>query len=185
MSRQFWSETLAWATSDGTAIANSTTETIIFPNITIPGNFLQDGRSLRLLLFGKHSTTGTPTLTFRLRWGGVSGTVIVASGAITCGSAVTNAPFELNLILTTRSNGSTGTVMCNGTAVVWGDAAPTVGSATNAPGVSPMTAGGASAPAAVTLDLTADTALSVTAQWSAASASNTLTGVNYILEALN
>ena len=185
MSRQYWSETLAWATADGTAVANSTTETIAFPNVTIPGNFLQDGRSLRVRVFGKHSTTATPTLTFRLRWGGVTGTVVVASGAITCGSAVTNAPWEIDLILTTRSNGSTGTVMGNGSVSVWDDAAPTVGSTTNVPGVSALCAGGGVAPAAVTLDLTVDTALSITAQWGTASASNTLTGHNYIIEALN
>lgn len=88
MSRQFWSETLAWATSSGTAIATSTTETVLFPNITLPANFLQDGRLVRLRLFGSYGTTGTPTLQFRLRWGGVSGTVIAASGAITTGSGV-------------------------------------------------------------------------------------------------
>ena len=185
MSRQFWGETLAWATSDGTAIANSTTETIIYPNITIPANYLQDGRSLRLTLFGKHSTTGTPTLTFRVRWGGVAGTVLAASGAITCGSTVTNAGFKIDVIMTARSNGSSGTVMCNGEAVVYGATAPTAGSATGAPGIGPMTNGGQTVPAVATVDLTADTALSVTATWSAASASNTLTGLNYLLESLN
>lgn len=185
MSRQFWGETLAWATADGTAVANSTTETIIFPNVTIPANYLQDGRSLRLTVFGKHSTTATPTLTFRLRWGGVSGTVLAASGAVTCGSGVTNAAFKIDLILTTRSNGSSGTIMCNGEVAVHGGTAPTVGSATGAPGIGPMTAGGQTAPAVATVDLTADTALSITAQWSAASASNTLTGVNYLIESLN
>lgn len=184
MSRQFWGETLAWATADGTAVANSTTETIIFPNITIPANYLQDGRSLRLTLFGKHSTTATPTLTFRVRWGGVAGTVLAASGAVTC-ATVTNAGFKMDVILTTRSNGSSGTVMANGEVVVYGSTAPTVGSATGAPAVAPMTAGGQTAPAVATVDLTADTALSVTATWSAASASNTLTGVNYLLESLN
>jgi hypothetical protein len=44
---------------------------------------------------------------------------------------------------------------------------------------------GFDAPAAVTCNLTADTALSVTADWSANSASNTLTGMIYTLEALN
>ena len=185
MSRQFWNETLAWATADGTAIANTVTETIIFPNVTIPGNYLQDGRTVRLYVFGKYSTTGTPTVTFRLRWGGVAGTVIVASGAITGGSTVTNAAFENLILLTTRSNGSSGTVMANGHAILYGATAPTVGSATGAPGIGPMTAGGQTAPAAVTLDLTADTALSITATWSAASASNTLTGHNYIIEAVN
>lgn len=178
MSRQFWSETLAWATADGTAVANSTTETVIFPNITIPGNFLQDGRTIRVTIYGKFSTTGTPTLTFKARWGGVTGTVMATTSAMTAPSSVTNAVFEVELLVTTRSNGSTGTVMANGEAVLF---AGTSGSEVTGA----MTAGGQTAPAAVTLDLTADTAFSITVTWGTASASNTLTGLNYVLEALN
>lgn len=187
MSRQFWSETLAWATADGTAVANTTTETILFPNVTIPGNYLQDGRALRLRAVGKHSTlgSGTVTLTFRVRWNGVSGTVICASGAITQVISLTNALWDLDVVLQTRSNGSSGTVMGNGIARVFGATAPTVGSATGAPAIAPMTAGGQTAPAVATIDLTADTPLALTVQHGAASASNTVTGLEYILEALN
>jgi len=185
MSRQFWAETLTWSTADGTAVANSTTETGIWPNVTIPANYLQDGRTLRIRFFGKHSTTGTPTLTFRVRLGGVAGTLIVASGAITCGSAVTNALFDGEALMTVRSNGSSGTIMGNGVARVHSATAPTVGSATGAPGIGPMTAGGQTAPATATVDLTADQSLTISAQWSAASASNTLTGLNLIIESLN
>lgn len=185
MSRQYWSETLAWATADGTAIANTTTETIIFPNITIPANYLQDGRLLRLIAYGRHGTTGTPTLTFRTRWGGVAGTQIAASGAITCGSTVTNAMWRVEIMIQVRSNGATGTVFAVGEAEIGEDAANTVGSATNATAVGLMGSAGVATPAAVTIDMSADTALSLTAQWSAASASNTLTGHVYVLEALN
>ena len=72
MSRQHWSESIFWATADGTAVANTTTETIVFPNTTIPANYMQDGRVLRLRAFGKLSTTGTPTITFAIRWGVVA-----------------------------------------------------------------------------------------------------------------
>lgn len=185
MSRQFWEETLAWATADGTAVANTTTETVIFPNITIPANFLQDGRVIKLTAFGRVSTTGTPTLTFKLRWGGVSGTVIVQSGALTQGSTITNAPWMLEAFIQTRTNGSSGSVFVMGSAMCWDDAVGSTGSATNAPGIAALTSAGASVPAAVTVDLTADTALSLSATWSAASSSNTLTGHIYILEALN
>ncbi len=185
MSRQFWSEALAWATADGTAIANSTTETIVFPNVTIPANYMQDGRILRCRAFGRHSTTGTPTLTFRLRWGGVSGTVLAASGALTTGSAVTAGMWGLEAVIQTRSNGATGTVFTIGMVEVGDDAASTVGSATNQHGADFLGSAGVATPAAVTVDLTADTALSITAQWSAASASNTLTGHVYLIEGLN
>ncbi len=177
MSRQFWSEALAWSTADGTAVANTTTETIIFPNITIPANYMQDGRVLRLKAYGKLSTTGTPTMTFAIRWGGVSGTILANTEAITMGSGVTNVNWELNALIQTRSNGATGSLLVMGSTDIH-TASTTV--ATNVFGVS-----GYDAPAAVTVDLTADTALSLTADWSAASASNTLTGHVYVVEGLN
>lgn len=185
MSRQYWQESLSWATSDGTAIANTTTETIIFPNVTIPANYLQDGRVLRVVAYGRHSTTGTPTLTFRLRYGGVAGTVLAASGAITTGSAVTAAMWRLEAIIQTRSNGSSGTLFTTGVVRVGEDASSTVGSATNAGAVDLMGSAGVATPSTASVDLTADTALSITATWSAASASNTLTGHVYIIESLN
>lgn len=185
MPRQSWEEALAWATGDGTAVANTTTEAIIFPDITVPANFLADGRILRLTVYGRHSTTGTPTLTFALRYGGVGGTVLAQSGALTCGSGVTAAPFKIALLIQTRTNGSSGTLFVEGEAMCWDDAVGSTGSATNAPGIAAMCSAGAATPAAVTINGTADTALSITADWSAASASNTLTGHIYVLEALN
>ena len=175
MSRQFWVEALAWATADGVAVANTTTETIIMPDVSIPANYMQDGRNLRLKVQGKHSTTGTPTLTFRLRWGGVSGTVIALSPAFTTGTGVTNNLFEIELNIQTRANGSSGTLLVVGSATVNGATVP----------VQAMCVGGASAPASTTVDLTTATNLSITAQWGTQSPSNTLTGVTYLLESLN
>lgn len=188
MSRQFWSETLAWATADGVAVANSVTEAIVFPNVTVPANYLQDGRVLRIKASGRWSNvvTAVPTLTFRLRWGGVAGTVLAASGAvITPATATTNAIWSVDLIIQTRLNGATGTVFTMGDLSMYEDAAPTFGTVTNYGVVSPMGSAGVATPAAVTVDLTADTALSLTATWSAANAANTLTGHIYVVEALN
>ena len=85
MSRQFWKEMLAWATASGTSINTSVAETIIFPNVTIPANYLADGRTIRLKVYGSHSTLGSGTVTciFEVRWGGVTGTLICKSGTIT------------------------------------------------------------------------------------------------------
>lgn len=186
MSRQFWQETLAWATADGATIANSNTETIIFPNVTIPGNYMSDGRGLELIAQGKFSTTtGPPTLRFRLRWGGVGGTVLADSGTITTIASVTNAIWEIRLMIETRANGSSGSLSAMGWVELFGAVAPTVGSATGASARAAMGSAGITAPASVTGDLTADTALALTALWSAASASNTLTGINYFLGAMN
>ena len=184
MSRQFWTETITWATASGAAVANTTSETILFPNITIPGNFLQDGRSLRLVAFGQYSTTATPTLIFTLRWGGVAGTVICKTAAVTL-PTVTAAGWMHQIYITTRSNGSVGTIMGNGIAHVFAGVAATVAASTGAAADTPFMNGGVLTPAVATIDLTADTALSLTATWSAASASNTTTGLNYTIEALN
>src|SRR3990172_3724943 len=115
MSRQFWGETLFWTTGSGTAVANTTTETILFPNQTVPGNYMQDGRILRLIAFGGYGTTATPTLVFTLRWGGVAGTVLalqaanVTTSAVGGGASMT-ALWMLEIIMQTRSNGSAGTL---------------------------------------------------------------------------
>lgn len=188
MSRQMWSEGIAWATADGTAVANSTTEAILFPNITIPGNYLADGRVLRVKAFGRYGNvvTAVPTITFRLRWGGVAGTVLAASAAIvTSATAMTAALWNVELLLQVRTNGATGTVFAMGDLTLTTNTAPTFGTVTNYGVASMMASAGLATPAAVTVDLTADTALSLTAQWSAANASNTITGHIYTVEALN
>jgi hypothetical protein len=175
VSRQTWEETLTAAVADGTAIASTASETLIFPTITIPANYLADGRRLRIVASGKHSTTATPTLIFRLRLGAsLTGTLVALSPTFTCGTVTTNM-WYLEIYLQVRSNGSSGTVEAVGMAVVNGATVP----------VQALCVGGASAPAATTIDLTVDNAVSLTAQWSASSASNTLTGVDYSIEAMN
>jgi hypothetical protein len=177
MSRQGWNEALSWATADGSAIANTTTETIIFPDITIPANYMADGRVLRLTAYGKLSTTSTPTITFAIRHAGVGGTLLATTEAITNGSGVTNVNWAVEALIQTRANGSSGSLFVMGKAFVHTAAATVV---TNVFGVS-----GYDAPAAVTVNLTADWALSLTADWSAASSSNTLTGHIEVLESMN
>lgn len=192
MSRQYWSETLAWATASGTAIASSTTETILFPNVTIPANYLQDGRALRLRAFGAYGTTATPALTFTVRWGGVSGTVIAKSAAMVTtsgvgGGASMTATWELEVVIQTRSNGSAGTLMTNGVVTLFTSTLGTAGTVTNYGMPQPIVSGstGGTTPVAVTADLTADTALSLTATWGTSNAANSIQGLNYIIEALN
>jgi len=192
ISRQFWSETVSWATASGTAIANSNTETILFPNITIPANFLQDGRVLRGRGFFAYGTTSTPSLTFAIRWGGVSGTVLAKSAALTTtsgtgGGASMTALGSFEFIIQTRSNGSSGTLMTNGEVITYTSAAPTAGTVTNygLPQILASGSTGGTTPVAVTVDLTADTALSLTALWGTANSANSIQGLQYTLEAMN
>lgn len=192
MSRQFWSETLTWAVASGTAVANTTTETILFPNITIPANYMQDGRVLRMYAMGSYGTTATPTLKFSIRWGGVAGTQLAAQAANITTSAVgggasMTAMWYLEAFIQTRSNGSSGTLMTNGVSTLFTSTLLTAGTVANYGQVAPLASGatGGTTPVAVTVDLTADTALSLTATWGTSNAANSIQGLHYTLEALN
>lgn len=191
-SRQFWSETVSWATASGTAVANSSTETILFPNVTIPANFMQDGRCLRMRGFFAYGTTATPTLIFSVRWGGVAGTVLAKQGAnVTTsgvgGGASMTAMGSFEILCQTRSNGSAGTLMTNGETCLFTSTVVTAGTVTNYGQPAPIASGstGGTTPVAVAADLTADTALSLTVKWSAADPANSIQGLNYTIEALN
>jgi hypothetical protein len=179
MPRQFWNEAVVWSTSSGTPVANTTSELNIFPDVTIFANYMQDGRALRYRAIGQYSNTGTPTLIFALRWGGSTGTLLCTTGACATPSGVTAAMWDLDILVQTRSNGSTGTFMANGICRLHSAVISTSAL------VTPMTAGGVLGPATVTVDLTTDKALSLTAKWSLANAANTLTGLNQLVESLN
>lgn len=192
MSRQFWVELLAWATTTATAVSNTTTETVLTPNITIPANYMQDGRALRIRLFGSYGTTATPTLIFSARWSGVAGTVIAKSTTITTtsgtgGGASMTALWELELLIQTRSNGASGTLMTNGTGTLFTSANPAAGTVTNygLPFAVASGSTGGTTPVAVTVDLTADTALAITATWSVANSANSIQATNVELESRN
>lgn len=186
MARQFWQEALVWTTSDATAVVSTTTETALFTAPTIPANYLQDGRTLRLRAGGQYSTTSTPTIIFGLRYGSATAGVMLAkTAACTTPSGVTAAMWNLDLIMTVRSNGSAGTLFAMGTAQLFAGVAGTVASATGEGLLTPMGSAGVLAPAVATCDFTADTALNLTLTWSASSASNTATGKIYLLESLN
>lgn len=177
MSRQTWVEALFVTSADGNTIANSATEAVLFNDTTIPGNYFQDGRGLRLRIFGKLSTTGTPTIQFGVRWGGVAGTLLCQTEALTMGSGVTNVNFSIELYIQTRSNGSTGTLL------VMGDVS--VNTSTSAVIAQTFSVSGFDAPVPVTSNLIVDTALSITAKWGTGSPSNTITGLMYYGESIN
>lgn len=192
MSRQFWDETITWATSSGTAVANTTTETILIPNFTVPANYMQDGRALRVRFFGAYGTTATPTITFSLRWGGVSGTVLAKSFGVTTtsgvgGGASMTAMLEGEIIIQTRSNGATGTLMTNGIVTLFTSTGMTAGTVTNYGQPLPLASGstGGTTPVAVTADLTGDTQLAFTVTWGTANAANSIQITNYSIEAIN
>lgn len=176
-SRQYWTELIWWITADAAAHANTTAEGIIVPNITIPANYMADGRSLQVILAGRLSNTASATMIWATRWGGVSGTLLATTEAINPGSAVTNIAWRIVMEIITRVNGAAGSLFVMGELGISLTASTFLGQVY---GVS-----GFDAPAAVTVDLTADTALSQTGDWSAASVSNTLTAHKHYGISLN
>jgi len=192
MSRQYWAETLVVSTASGTAVANSTTETILVPNVTIPANYLQDGRALRIKATGGYGTTATPTIIFSVRWGGVSGTVLAKSSTVTTtsgvgGGASMTAVWMLDLIIQTRSNGATGTLFTMGDVTLYTSTAGTAGTVTNYGMPMPVVSGstGGTTPVAVTADVTAQTDLALTVTWGTANAANSIQLHTYSIESLN
>lgn len=192
MSRQFWSETLTWATATATAVANTTTETILVPNVTIPANYMQDGRGLHVHGYGSYGTTSTPTIIFSVRWGGVGGTVMAKSSTVTTTSGVGSgatmtALFSFEFDVQTQTNGSSGKFMTNGEIILYNSTAATSGTVTNYGLPMPLVSGstGGTTPAQSTVDLTADTALSFTVTWGTSNAANSIQVLHYRITGLN
>lgn len=187
MSRQYWSETLAWATSTSSMIGNTATETVVFPNVTIPANYLQDGRTLRVRAIGTYTSAAAAWLSFGLRWGGVAGTVLCKSSPTTVASSVYGAMWEVDALVSARTNGTNASIMSNGVLRLYSPAQASVATTANG-AMTPMTSQGSSTltiGATSNCDTTADTALSLTATWGTASAGNIVQGFNYTIEAMN
>ena len=77
--------------------------------------------------------------------------------------------------------------MTNGEVITYTSTAPTAGTVTNygLPQVLASGSTGGTTPVAVTADLTADTALSLTVKWGTANAANSIQGLNYTIESMN
>jgi hypothetical protein len=98
-------------------------------------------------------------------WGGVAGTALATTGAITQGSGVTNVPWAIELWTGIRSIGTAGTAMSHGSAK-FGTSVSALADEVPVP---------ATALATVSIDTTAAKLLSLGATWGTNSASNTLT----------
>lgn len=159
--------------ASGTALASSTTLTDVSPtpNITIPANFLQPGMLIRIEAACTFSNTATPTLLLGAYYGGVAGTALAATSAVTTTTGATNWQATLKYVGRVRTVGSAGTIMGYGR----------VGFGTSLTAITyrpiPETA-----LATVAIDTTAAKALTIGAQWGTNSASNTLTCVHFDID---
>lgn len=174
--------------ADGASVAATTSETIICPDYQFAANDprLYQGAAFNIRAwFDVSNVVTTPgTLTLRIRWGGVAGTVLATTGAITMSStARANYAGSIDADLVFRSIGSAGSAFCMGRVFlnnvpVAADSLPqsiyTMGSA------------GANIPAVVSsLDTTTAKLLSVTAQFSVNTAGTQITNHERILKAIS
>ncbi len=181
-----WVETLDSITADGAQISNTVSETIICPDFSIPAYYMVPGRTLRIYAFGVMSNVVTTpgTLTMRVRWGGVAGTVLVASAAQGLDTtARSNSLWMLEAWIACRSSGASGSFMSGG--IFMGNVL-----SSTAANLLPALLGSAGAPlasgnAAVTVDTTTAKLLSVTAQFSVATSPTNLTCQNRVIKVIN
>lgn len=174
--------------ADGAQILNTTTETIITSDYSFNAYdariYQGAGFNIRCWFDVSNVVTTPGTLTLRIRWGGVAGTVLATTGAITLSStARSNYSGSLDADLVWRSIGSAGSAFCQGR-VFLNDVPVAADSAPQ--GIYSMGSAGANVPAVVSsLDTTTSKALSVTAQFSVNTATTQLTNHLRILKAIS
>ena len=184
-----YEELLSSVIVDGTPIASSSTENILFPDLMIPANYMQPGgipgRTLHWKARGRQTTLSTAaTLTFSIGHGATAVTVPTvrwaSSGAMTMDTtAQTATMWFMEGKTVVRTVGSAGTVFSMGNANTAADALTIANAQAHY-----MGSAGSATPAAVTMDMTINEYLAVTAKWSLTTAYS-ITGHMYVLEALN
>jgi hypothetical protein len=149
----------AAAVTSTTTIANTAALSTLQTG-TVPASDPQAGSVYEVEGYGVYSTSGTPTMTFAVYWGGTAGTLIASIPAITAPSGVTNATFKYRARITFRSSTSVTAeldlLLVNNTST--GAASPYAGTPT----------------APTTVTTSASSALAVGFTWGTASASNTI-----------
>ena len=191
MSVNSWQETIINATVDGAALSNSTTPTSILggagtgasqAKVTLPANYFQVGKMLRVTSTGRISTlvTSPGTLTLDIRFGAV----VVANGGtmVLSTTAKTNVSWYMQWLLTCRAIGSGTTANMMHTGFWQSEAA----GATTVAGLANTILLPQSAPAVGTgFDSTASQTVDLFGTWSALSASNSIQVHQYMIESLN
>ena len=138
-------------TSDVT-VANTTTETEVY-STSLAANSLNVGKMVLPTIMGRYSTNnGSVLFTIRIKKGNTTILTTTSTAA-----NVTDAPFIIRGFMTTRSIGSSGTVVGHANVTINNQSASVT---TTAP---------------ITLDTTTDNGITITIQWGAAAAGNTLT----------
>jgi hypothetical protein len=179
VSIQTFSDVLRAGKDDGPTLT-AAAEALLYRDYAFPVDWWKVERALRLTLFGRASNAVTTpgTIQFRLRWGGLAGTLLADSGALTQNVAVqANKLWTAQFLIICRGVGtvaSGGLLFATGWAMRGNKSVAAL--ADMAPDMIPP-----SAPAAVAIDTTAAGLLSITGQPSLTTAS--ITVHQYLLEA--
>lgn len=186
-----YEEMLSAIIVDGSAIASTTTQSLLAPAVLLPRNYLAisgnlPGKALHWKSRGRHTTlTTAATLTFTF---GAMTTNVVAtttgrwafSGAITMDTTIqTNTMWYSEGSAIVRSVGSAGTIFGMGDATSSAQALTLANQTAQY-----MGSAGSATPAAATIDTTVDQYVSLSAAWSLATAYSIQAHIFY-LEALN
>jgi hypothetical protein len=174
---QFWRSIVmnAVGVGAGTALASSTTLTDISPapQVVLPANYLFLNQRLKVTGYGIYSSTGTPTLLLGVYYGGVAGTLLAATAANAVANNAASYPWRLELDIYVRTTGSSGTLWCNGSAKVGSSLTAWTEYVIPSSQTQP-----------ITVNSTTANALTIGAQWSASSSSNTVTCEDAYFETL-
>lgn len=157
-------------TADAT-VTNTTVETTLVGTVsgtaTLSANVLAAGRTLRLTARGYMGAAGTVPLRLRVRYGGISGTILLDTTANQIQMPMTNRTWEVSGLITCRTTGASGTVYGQGFF-----SGPVLVDMRNT--------------ATTTIDTTAASVLLLSAEWGAGvSATDTITSTNMLMEVLN
>lgn len=153
----------------GNTVADTASETAFASSKTFAGGSLVVGSVVRVTMYGVYSTALiAPTLRGKLKLGS---TTVLDTGALTTVAGVTNAGWSAFAMFVVTAVGAGGTVEAQGFAQF--ATAATTGLSVNIANT-----------AAVSIDLSASQALTTTVQWSAGSASNTISLRECLIEVL-
>lgn len=153
----------------GNTIASTASETAFASSETFAGNSLAVGSVIRVTMYGVYGTALiAPTLRGKLKLGS---TTLLDTGALTTVAGVTNAGWSACALFVITAVGTGGTMEAQGFAQF--ATAATTGLSVNI-----------SNTAAISVDFSVSQAMTTTAQWSALSASNTITMRQCLIEVL-
>lgn len=168
LSFEYFARAMGANIADSSAVASTTSETLFDVTHTVSSDDINEvGQTFLVFAQGRASTSGTPTLTIRLKGDFSSSTTLYDSGALTMGASVTDRPWMFLWVVTVRASGGSGQL----------HSSPIVNRID--------TRSSNNAKASAVVDLSFGCQFGVSAQWSASSASNTTTLESFVVLALN